>query len=207
MTPEQINSLVRHVYDAERMIVRIVGDPDAGRAAVDHIAESVWREAERNKMTLSSNIVAVIRQKAHDFRCRYWKRRRPLPSIHSLNGVTADTEAGYEHDPVCVAQAHETYKRVMACVRRLPRRQRRAVRARLGGQTASQIAAESGEPRGKIGSQLYHGMRELRRRLRDLGLNADSVSGSRSLYAAPPTRGGPARTASGRSGCNGSGLR
>lgn len=146
---------MRALYDSHSDAVhRFVRTRISNEFEIADIAQetmlSVWRSASRfeGRSTVRSWILGIARNKATDYLRRYG---------HVTLAEPDETVASDEPDAETVIAASEDAERVLACVEKLPERQRATVHlAFYEDLTYAQIAEIENVPSGTIKTRIFH---------------------------------------------------
>jgi RNA polymerase sigma-70 factor, ECF subfamily len=171
------DSALGELYDrygrvAYGLALRIVRDRALAEDAVQEGFLAVWRSAgtflaEQGKP--STWILTLVHRRAVDLVRREERRRAdPLEGVephHPARSEATDEEAWLRAQRQVVQEA----------LRKLPPEQREAIElAYYGGFTQSELAEKLGQPLGTIKSRMFSGLRRLRERLAESGLDVDA---------------------------------
>ena len=177
---EQFNAVVEEFgILLRRAIVRLCPH-DKGLQFVDIEQEArmrLWRalQAEREVTNYASYLYRIAATATIDAMRRIQARHEE--QLHILTEQTADdgksmiAPAPIRDSPEHLAESREAIRKVMSAVAKLPDDQRRAVGMYLQGMTSQDVADLMGWTEPKSRNLIYRGLKELRKSLREEGMD------------------------------------
>jgi RNA polymerase sigma-70 factor (ECF subfamily) len=159
-----------------RFATRIIGDTDRARDVVQDTFLRLW-EADREAIAdrMPQWLFTVCRNRALDLRRRDARLDRARDAERASDAVrSAERSNGSDE----VIEQRDTMRRALAALDRLPPKQAKVIRMKLGdGMSYREISEATGLTVSYVGWLIHVGMKAIRRELEEAGLAESSTDG------------------------------